>query len=350
MPPTLPLPNHVLAALATLSRPRREQPDSFALHAQLEAMARLGLVPWLTELDVERTHRTIVSVAEQYAAEGELLAASFPLAPLSLSPARAERIALALSAAGHAPIGLHLHRRVLNGTLPASLLAPVLHEVDRFDDLAITWHRSVDLVDSLRTIDEFAGALRDAHADDRPASAFVYPVMHHAETSGVADRTLARFIPAADDPTWWAAAARRLTRAAAWSMLHDDPAHAPYGWTHCLTMPQAVLSMSPDHVPRRTSFISAATFVIGFRTAFGHSPLGELDDNDAVASAGSRPVRQPAALAAAAARHHDAHLVKYTLACIHAAEDDPAWAPVYLAAATALQDWWTAHPDAEFIG
>ena len=39
-------------------------------------------------------------------------------------------------------------------------------------------------------------------------------------------------------------ATRTLTRVAALSMLQDDPGSAPYGWTHCLTMPQAALGVA----------------------------------------------------------------------------------------------------------
>jgi hypothetical protein len=50
-------------------------------------------------------------------------------------------------------------------------------------------------------------------------------------------------------------------------------------------------------------------------------------------------------LATAAAVHHDAHRVKYTLACLEAAGDDPGAAPLYLAAAAHLNAWWEAHRD-----
>ena len=48
-------------------------------------------------------------------------------------------------------------------------------------------------------------------------------------------------------------------------------------------------------------------------------------------------------VATAAALHEDAHLVKYTLACLHAAADDREFAGLYLAAAAHLVEWWRAN-------
>ena len=39
--------------------------------------------------------------------------------------------------------------------------------------------------------------------------------------------------------------------------------------------------------------------------------------------------------------------MKYTLACFHAAQDDPAWRTSYLVAATTLTDWWRVADDVD---
>ncbi|MEZ5227782.1 MAG: hypothetical protein R2710_14245 [Acidimicrobiales bacterium] len=44
-----------------------------------------------------------------------------------------------------------------------------------------------------------------------------------------------------------------------------------------------------------------------------------------------------------AAPHHDAHLAKYTLACLDARANDPANGRLFLAAATYLAAWWHQH-------
>ena len=61
-------------------------------------------------------------------------------------------------------------------------------------------------------------------------------------------------------------------------MLQEPPDYAPYGWSHCLTMPQAVMGIAGDgvDVPRATAV--AATYVVGFRAALGQRALDpELD-------------------------------------------------------------------------
>ena len=49
-------------------------------------------------------------------------------------------------------------------------------------------------------------------------------------------------------------------------------------------------------------------------------------------------------LATRAALHHDAHLVKYTLACFDAATADPGRRRLYLSAAASLSAWWAQQP------
>jgi hypothetical protein len=242
----------------------------------------------------------------------------------------AESIVDSLAAAGHAPIGFHLLGRVAGGALPATLLRGPLREVARHPDWRITWFRTtaepaepVSLPSALAAVPQLG----------RPGSDFIYPLMTQVERTGVGAEVLGPTLGNRLDPV---VARRTLQRAAVWSMVHDDPTQAPYGWTHALTMPQAVMSLAGDGVEVRTAVAVAATFLAGFRAAHSLTPLGSLEpgfagDADSVAE-----------LASYASAHHDAHLVKYTLACLHAASDDPAWRNEYLAAAGYLADWWRA--------
>ena len=74
-------------------------------------------------------------------------------------------------------------------------------------------------------------------------------------------------------------ATQDLLRVAAWSMVQDDPDHAPYGWSHCLTMPQAALGVHGVAGSRRAVQILnmriavAATYVLGFRSTLGRVTL-----------------------------------------------------------------------------
>jgi hypothetical protein len=186
--------------------------------------------------------------------------------------------------------------------------------------------------------------------------------MHQVEEAGVAASLLRGAIDASIDVV---AARRDIARVAAWSMLQEPPTFATYGWTHCLTMPQAVMGLAGTAVAPRTAVAVAGTFVAGFRAGLGATQLDpawrpapptthELDDaiaagpTEAAATVWHAPDDALAAmtteLVTRAAVHHDAHLVKYTHACLDAAVDDPASRRLFLAAAASLSGWWAQHP------
>ena len=192
-----------------------------------------------------------------------------------------------------------------------------------------------------------------------PASTFIFPLMHQVDSTGVARELLA--VPAAGVSP--AAAARVLLRAAARAMLVASPEHAPYGWSHCLTMPQAALGIAIAHgVDPQLAVDVAGTFVVGFLAALAAEPLpGTVDlpapgGTFAGAVVAGRPqaagwmLHAPAAalpvarteLITRVCAHRDAHLVKYTLACIDASHADPGAGRLFLAAAASLLAFWEA--------
>jgi hypothetical protein len=132
-------------------------------------------------------------------------------------------------------------------------------------------------------------------------------------------------------------------------MVEDDPAAAPYGWTHCLTLPLAVLEntdLMTDPVP---ALIVAATHVLAFRATLGKRALStrwqaptEFAERFAPHSEARRASLE--ALVVRAALHEDAHLVKYTRACLDAAAHAPSDELVFFAAAERLGTWWDEHP------
>jgi hypothetical protein len=143
-------------------------------------------------------------------------------------------------------------------------------------------------------------------------------------------------------------------------MLQDDPAHAPYGWTHCLTLAQAAANLAPDTSNPVRAVAVAATHVVGFRAALGNAPVTTAYDPDPVsvdaleALDALPPIAAAAVhhaapnavaaitteLASRAAVHPDAHVAKYTLACFDAAAADPDHARLFLSAAAFLHGWW----------
>ena len=181
--------------------------------------------------------------------------------------------------------------------------------------------------------------------------------MHQVDSGGQA-----RDIIAASLPSDLAAAGNVIRHVAAASMLQDDPAFAPYGWTHCLTLPQAVLGISPWLENATAAAAIAATYVVGFRAAESSRDIDlhwepERAAVDPIEALGSDPRTAAGAvfqaaddtldaivaeLAARAAAHEDAHLAKYTLACFDAGVTAPEDRRIFLAAAASLGAWWAA--------
>jgi hypothetical protein len=151
------------------------------------------------------------------------------------------------------------------------------------------------------------------------------------------------------------------------SMLQDEPTNAPYGWTHCLTLPQATLAVAHLASDAQRAIDVAATYVLGYRATQSSGPIDpswepdppsrfvdevtHLDPPAAAATAwhatSSRRVDITQRLIDHAAPHDDAHLAKYTLACLDAATQDPANERLFLAAAAYLAAWWRQHDDTD---
>jgi hypothetical protein len=351
----------------TIAVPKAAPADSFVLHAPLELMARVGLLPFVAPERRADAMAMIEWLGDQYAdagdpveppravelgvpsdpshsveaimaavAESDLdtvdaLAASLlpQLSAHELIGLLGERVVTSLAAAGHAPIGMSLLTQV-SPRFPAELLRGALRGIASHPEWRIHWHDGVHphgdpsgLYDALRSTPQLG----------RPGSDFIFPLMSQVQDSGVAATLLTPVLAERFDVTQ---ALHTLSRVATWSMVHDDPGQAPYGWSHALTMPQAVMSLAGGGVRPRTALAVAATFLTGFRAAHGTAQLPEVLEPE------PREDVSVEELATAAALHEDAHLVKYTLACLHAMADDPAFRTLHLAAAVRLVDHWSA--------
>ena len=369
MTPAAPLASADLAAVLqraarVVSVPKVDDPTSFVLHAPLELMARVGLLQYVDPDCRDAAVAMIDWLADEYEAAGDpipppaprhiddpptaalrlidalhagdvdevdaLAAALLPLA----SPAEAtglvgEAVATSLSAAGHAPIGFFLLARV-RPTLSPTLLRGALRTIAARPEWQIDWHHHLVGQGDAHLLHD---AVRRTTHLGSPGSDFIYPLMSQVQRRGVTTELLG---PVLADRYDVVEAGRTLMRIAAWSMLHDEPGHAPYGWTHALTMPQAVMGLAGAGVLPRTALAVASTFTVGFRAAHGSVEL------PAVIEPGEEPPATWTEVATAAALHEDAHLVKFTLACRFAADDDPRFERLYRAAAAYLVEWWGA--------
>lgn len=391
-------------AAAAIARPKEAPADSFVLHAPLELLARTALLPLVEPASRDRARARLAWLRDTYAAAGRELtttparrfddaarardhlagaiadgdldaadAAAHALAtscaPVELVPLVADLVLPRLSAAGHGPIFLYQLRRVApRSRTVLGAFRGLARELARSPDWELTWQRRVDDEPSARNARgddgrELAERLRRPPSPGDPGSDFIFPTMSLVEQSGLAAELLAEPTRSLDAAT----ASRVLARVAACSMLQDDPSHAPYGWTHCLSMPQAVLGIADATSEARAAVRIAATFALGFRATQGRVTL-DLDatpdstrtakgtpadfltaaPTEAAAAAwsatGASRREWITALATRAAIHPDAHLAKYTLACFDAAAADPAAGRLHLAAAAFLSAWWAQLP------
>ena len=358
----------VNAVAAAISPPKVAAPSSFVLHAPLELLARAALLPHVAAAGRALARRRIAAIGVRYAHAGAevrtpraafadsdaalsallaslrdsdaggadaALCALLPHVPLwTLRAALADEVVPRLGAAAHVPILLAALPRVADriAGVGALLRAP-LRTLAAAAGERLTWYRapSAPVADAQRTLIDALTAPPHVHS-----STLIAPTMAAVEHSGDALRLLGGAAQGLSPHQ----AERVLLRVAAQSMLQDDPAHAAYGWTHCLTLPQAVLAQADVTADAPALVAVAATQVLGFRATLGKVAL---DANMALhAPAGAR-AELTILLATRAAVHPDAHLAKYTLACFDAAARDVEAAPLFMAAAAHLGAWWDQH-------
>jgi hypothetical protein len=357
-----------------ITPPKVKASSSFVLHAPMELIARARLLGLAPPNARPKGRRRIADIATRYADEGpevEPVSRTYAdeaaaLANLTgailardaegadgalvwllerastraLIAGLADAVIPALGAAGHAPILLAMFLRSPEaGEAYGQLLRAPVRYLTLHGDARLTWPTRPDG----STTAVMAGLTEALLSPPRvhSPSLFIAPTMRAVETDGFAERLLAgptQSLPLEE-------AERALLRLAALSMLQDDRRHAPYGWTHCLTTPQGILTLAAVARDKRAAIRVAATHVLGFRATLGRARLDPERPPP--------PLRQPACelrpvLAAHAVAHKDAHLAKYTLACLDAADRDPEAESLYLAAAAYLHAWWDENPNAGF--
>jgi hypothetical protein len=386
----------VAAVAAAIAAPKREADTSFLTHAPLELAARAELLTMVEPPARDLARRRIAAIAAEYAGAGDVIetpakefrdegvalhalvaalkegdadevdAALLYLAPrvsvLKLRAALVDVVSPMLGAAAHAPILLAELPRIearIDGA--ASLLRAPLRQIAIMSSARLSWHERIDAdafgADKEQALMERLAAPPPVHSP----SVYIAPTMLAVEANAYAEGLLADVT--ADLSV--AAAERAILRTGALAMQQDDPAHAPYGWSHALTMPQGVLSCANASRDEEMLVRIAATHALGFRATLGKVSLRDeppphprffslfdvepIDAAGAVYHAAAHEIAGiKTALATRAATHRDAHLAKYTLAAFDAAARDPAAARLFLTAAAYLGAWWDAHPGAAF--
>jgi len=384
------------AAAHIVSQPKLDL-SSFRLHAPLEIMARYNLLPLVSPADRDLARIQIVATASHYQAGGEAVRPPERIRMASSSDAaanlrravqegdveRADALCLSLADAGglpellnsitdltlrtltgaaHTHIGLMLMTRMSSDVGPAALgLARAgvrsLAQAPGLNLKCVTTHRTLRDPET-----ELASILRAVPVVS-PQGPGMVAMMQAAEQAGLPDRLLGDALLSSADEARCEGALRTACRIAALSMLEDKPEPAKYYWTHCLTLPHAAWALTrclPGRSFAAEAAHTAAIWVMAIRASHGNGdlkPLPELEHVEmdltealvhsprAAASVAwfARPDQRPQieqTLASEAAIRNDAHLVKYTWACLDAAVQDPTHAPLLHAAAAYLCSIW----------
>jgi len=383
-------------AAEVLGVPRAEiavDQSSLVLHAPLELMARSALLPYVAPGDRERARLRIVSLAAMYQASGppppapperafdsssdaaatlvgaidrEDLAAVDAagawlgprVRPDQLVALLADHTVDRLSAAGHANIFLALLARNQPRGLRQQMLRHPARELAKQSSRRIavpSTRTSSDRKRAFYLLDTLLQVPLIGPSEQRGTAAMV----EHAQTKGA----LGGLVDADGTFTAPQVPPIELLRFAAHAMLQGPPESAPYGWTHCLTLPQAALTVAPACEDSSRAIYVASAYLAAHWATLGRGALAldwipEPVDESVDASLQTSPEDAAAAawhstshadtlttLATSAALAHDAHRVKYTLACLDAAAADRSHMPLYLAAAAYLNAWWIQHPD-----
>lgn len=341
-------------AAQVIGVPKEDPADSFVLHAPLELLARAALLPMVHDDRHGMARERIAWLARTYEDAGPSVRTPATVAPRSVevavvsllkaidgsdldevdayatwlennssAPALRQLLGSALApsmaGAGHGSIALHMIGRSPSAGLRA--IRGAVREIARHPDWQM--QSGGGAKGDLPLLD----ALLDAPQLGMPGSNFIFPMVLQGANS--ACELLPEVSADREEAT------RALSRVAAWSMLQDTSEHAPYGWTHTLSIPQAVMSLGLDP---DVAITIAGGQVIGFRASMG---TVRLDPQARVSEEGART---RAELATLASLHHDAHFSKYTLACFDAADADPEAGILYVAAASYLASWWEVEP------
>jgi hypothetical protein len=381
----------VFAAATRLAVPRVDVPPrlySFVLHAPMELLARGALLPYVQAEARERALARIEALVagyERIPARDAAASAEFPsvaAASVTLLQALAERDAArvdataawldaraktadiaralaplalpAMAAAGHANIYLGLLGRATSSGDVTPMLRPVAAALvsDPAGPIVLPAVRCEETA-AVRLLGVLGGV---GNREPVPLS-FIAPLVHDAARRGVLGVLCEPggvFLAPDREPVEW-------LRVAAQAMLQGPSQYAAYGWTHCLTLAQGALRAGRWADDLGAGAYMAAAYIAAHVSAYAGRPLDPeyqpeptslaleeaLHDSPASAAGAAwhAPNRAATVLASVAAVSHDAHRVKYTLACLEAAAEDPAADRLYLSAAAHLNAWWETHPD-----
>jgi hypothetical protein len=390
-----------------VARPRVRGLTSFTLHAPLELMARYGLMRLVDPSDRELARLQMVASAAVYGHQVDLMPAptrmySFPDVNMAAGElARAftsgdadgmEALVLSvalqfgtkslvnlltplalptLTGASHSHIGLWLLLRHAEpaGVENASLLRAAARALaaDPTGQMKSFQGMSIEGTQRLKTPpDQVCEEILDKLADPAKGTLggeSIRELVEAGEKTGNVDSLFGDFIGHDLSEPQIDAAFRAVLRVSAHSMLQHDLEQAKFGWSHCLTLPQAAFGLSGLTTDRKQALAAALVWVTAYRSVLSDRALDlgwhphPIKDASVLEALQTSPAAAVSRvwhatdgelsairriLASEASIRNDIHLVKYTRACLDMGTFDPEHARLYLAAAAHLCAAWMA--------
>lgn len=393
-------------AAAIISNPPVKGGSSFTLHAPLELMARAGLLPLVEPRQRSLARLQLVASAAQFetgttpaappakitpfpdpqSAKSEFLgafkkgdaggleaivlqyASQFGTASLVhlLTP-----LALpTMTGASHSHIGLWLllrHARtsdIADATLlraaARSLAGGAGNQLKSFSGMQIDGTQP--LAQPAAEVEREILAKLANPPKGKSGGTGMHGLISAGEATGNPDALFGDFIRRDLTEAQIDAAFRAVLRACAHSMLQHNTTHAKFGWSHCLTLPQAACGLSSLNMQRKLGLAAALVWILAYRSTLSDRALdfewapeklsGSASLTEALATspttAASRVWHADAAelsaikqtLATEASIRGDQHLIKYTRATLDMISFDPQHEQLYLAAAAHLCSVW----------
>ncbi len=380
--------------------------SSFTLHAPLELLARYGLLPLVEPGQREAARLQMVASAARYQAESTPIVTpkaqkEFPdeataqaefaqafkagqrdeLESLMLHYAQQFGVASlvrvltplalpTLTGASHSHIGLWLllrHGRTsdlgdagLLRTASRSLSNSPQSQLRSFSGMQLAGDQKLNQTPE-QIEDEITSKLVSGKSD-KPMISSMQGLFNAGEATGKADSLFTDFIRSDLTSEQIDAAFRAVLRVCAHNMLQHNTSFSKFGWSHCLTLPQAACGLSSFNIDRKLALASTLVWITSYRFVMSDHPLDihwtpdqvpggpnlleALQTSPTIAAARVWHADEhelPAikqTLATQASIRTDQHLIKYTRACLDMVAFDPAYERLYLAAAAHLCGVW----------
>ena len=378
---------------------------SFTLHAPLELMARYGLLPFVHPTRRRLARLQMTASAAAYEAGTTPLADAESVRPFADASAAGgslrtafekedtsgfEAIALqiakqfgtpamvhlltplavpSLAAIGHSHIALWLLLRhgAAGETNDATLMRAALRYVaaepaarmQSFDGMQLSGAKPLGWSAAEIEEDVFAKLADPPHSSFRDTG--LRSVVEAGERTGNADELFGIYMRHRMTDEEIDATFRAIMRVAAQSMLQHSTDNAKFGWSHCLSQPQAACGLASAGSHRKLCLGASFVWISAFRSVVSQSELdlawtpprveaATFDEslNDSPGSAAAHVwyasdedlplIRQE--IATRASIRNDQHLVKYVRACFDMSGFDPGATRLYLAAAARLCALW----------